>query len=100
MYPSVMADQDRRYAWLAALKTVLRWNPESYRQVWLILAIPLGLVCLAVFFALGRPLLGLVLGGIITLMHGTIQSHRLDKRRDASTPAEWASARHLPPPGP
>jgi len=95
-----MADAGHRGRWLAIVTRFLRWNPKNYWQMWLLGAAPVGVVWLISWSAVGKPLAGLVLGGIITLVYGAGGSYRLGRRRDASTVAEWASTRRLPPPKP
>ena len=96
-----MASPDQRTRPPGAIKRFLGWNPVNYWQVWLICALPLFLVWLiGSWVVLGKPLVGLVIGGIVAMITGAVQSYKLGQRRDAATTAEWSSARHVAPPEP
>jgi hypothetical protein len=74
------------------VRRVLRWKPENYWQVWLIHAAGCGLVSFVFLAVFGNPIVGLGAGVLVLVTEGLIESYRLDRRRDASTVAEWTSA--------
>ena len=79
----------------------MRWNPVNYWQIWLFCALPLFLAWLISYWVfLSKPLVGLVIGIIVALASGAIQSYKLGQRQDAATTAEWTVGRRLKPPGP
>jgi hypothetical protein len=77
---------------MLGVRRVLRWKPENYGQVWLIHAVGCGLISFVFLAVSGNPLVGLAVGVLVLVTSGTVGSYRLDRRRDASTVAEWTSA--------
>jgi hypothetical protein len=68
------------------VRRVLRWllhKPETYWQVWLIDAAGFGLVWLIIWAAFGKPLIGLLIAVIAVIARGSVQSYRLDRRRNS-----------------
>jgi hypothetical protein len=71
---------------MAGTRRVLRWllyKPETYWQVWLIDAGGSGLVMFIVWAAFGKPLIGLLVAVIALIARGSVQSYRLDRRRNS-----------------
>jgi hypothetical protein len=71
---------------MAVTRRVLRWllyKPETYWQVWLIDAAGFGLVWLLIWVAFGKPVVGLVSAVIALILRGSVQSYRLDRRRNS-----------------
>jgi len=77
---------------MLGVRRVLRRKPENYWQVWLIHAVGCGLISFIFLAVSGNPLVGLAVGVLVLVISGAIESYRLDRRRDASTVAEWTSA--------
>jgi hypothetical protein len=71
---------------MTGTRRVLRWllhKPETYWQVWLIDAAGSGLVMFIVWAAFGKPLIGLLTAVIALIARGSVQSYRLDRRRNS-----------------
>ena len=94
-----MSGVGHRGRWLAAVTRLFRWEPKNYWQVWLTAAAA-GVIWFIIWSARGELLAVTVFGGILTLASGAAGSYRLGRRKDASTAAEWAATRRLPPPRP
>jgi len=71
---------------MTGTRRVLQWplhKPENYWQVWLIDAVGSGLVMFIVWAAFGKPLIGLLAAVIALIARGSVQSYRLDRRRNS-----------------
>lgn len=67
-------------------RRALRWllrKPDTYWEIWLIDAAGSGLVLFIIWAAFGKPLIGLVTAVIGLIVRGSVQSYRLDRRKNS-----------------